>query len=50
MQQVLLRVAHALLRAVKRFLANQPANPYETIIFGATRAAAYTFGRTVKAL
>jgi hypothetical protein len=33
-----------MLSLIKRFLANQPANPYESIVFNAVRMAATQFG------
>jgi hypothetical protein len=44
MRGFLKMAAGAALRATKRFLANKPANPYETIIFNAIRLAASQFG------
>ena len=40
-----------LVRVIRRFLGNQPANAYESITFNALRAAATQFGtgRAVKA-
>lgn len=43
--RILRRAGHSALRIAKRFLANQPANPYETIMFNAVRTAATQFGK-----
>lgn len=43
--RLLKRLGRSALRMTKRFLANQPANPYETIIFNAVRTTATQFGK-----
>lgn len=45
MVRMLKRIGLITLRMIKRFLANKPANPYETIIFNAVRMAASQFGK-----
>jgi len=42
------RYGQMLARVVKRFLADQPANPYETIVFNAVKMAAAQFGGRIK--
>lgn len=42
------RYGQTLVRVVKRFLVNQPANPYESIVFNAVRLAAAQFGGRIK--
>ena len=43
--RILRRAGLTALRIIKRFMANQPANPYETIAFNAVRTAATQFGK-----
>lgn len=42
------RYGQMLVRVVKRFLANKPANPYESIVFNAVKMAAAQFGGRIK--
>lgn len=41
------RAAKYLFGLTRRFLANQPANPYENIVFSGVRSVATQFGRAV---
>ena len=45
---LLKQLGRATLRVVKRFLGNQPANAYESIVFNAIRLAATQFGGRTK--
>lgn len=47
MQEFFRRLLRIVREILKRFVANQPNNPYEAVVFGAVREAATVFSRRV---